>query len=94
MPAHLALDCEPPVGSGRLAHPRAVNLELKANRWWLEAAVSGMDPVESGQAMRFRFPGGERDRGCRPCALHHLSQLGTKFCETMWPWVKSPVIPQ
>ena len=35
--AHLATNCDPPVGTGRQSHPNAVNLQLRANRWWLQA---------------------------------------------------------
>ena len=34
--AHLATNCDPPVGTGRQSHPNAVNLQLRANRWWLQ----------------------------------------------------------
>ena len=34
--AHLATNCDPPVGTGRQSHPNAVNLQLRVNRWWLQ----------------------------------------------------------
>ncbi|CAE8599504.1 unnamed protein product, partial [Polarella glacialis] len=49
--AHLATNCDPPVGSGMQSDPRAVNLMLEAQRWWMElpavTEAAGLLPFHS-----------------------------------------------